>query len=168
MLWRQIFKSSFRLTMKRHAWNYVEWTHPVNYSKTVVPLALTVIADKKMTFLFDYSPVPGQVECSPRSSICIVSLNVLSLDLLPAVLALALLHFKFVFLIFVPRFQWIPAFPCAVKPSYFVPSGTWKHRKQKTAYPFKKTLFFCINLSLNALCSKSILTWNFPVIVWSL
>lgn len=50
-----------------------------------------------MTFLFDYGPFPGQVEYSPRSGIHIVSLNVLSLDLLPAVLALALLHFKFVF-----------------------------------------------------------------------
>lgn len=50
-----------------------------------------------MTFLFDYSPVPGQVAHSPSSRICIVSLRLLSLQILPAAPALALPHFKFVF-----------------------------------------------------------------------
>lgn len=41
VLWRQIFQSSFRLTMKRHIWNYVEGTHLLNFLKNCSTSGLT-------------------------------------------------------------------------------------------------------------------------------
>jgi len=69
----------------------------VNCFQTVVPLTLRVNCRQMMAFLCDYSPVLGQAAHSPSSRICIVSLRVLSLDFLPAVLALALPNFIFIF-----------------------------------------------------------------------
>lgn len=146
VLWRQIFKSSFRLTLEAMLKGHIQWI--------VLNLPLQVNCRQKMTFLSDYSPFPGLVEHSPRSTICIVSLNVLSLDLLLQFWPWPCSILNLFFLTFMPRFQWIPAFPCAVNPLISTPGRTLKHRKQKTAYTFKKIIFFCINLSLNALCSS--------------
>lgn len=122
-----------------------------------------------MTFLFDYSPFPGQGAHSPSSRICIVSLRVLSLDLFAAVLALASPHFKFVFPYFYAKIPMDSSFPLCSKTllfSFLVECEAIENRRQLTS--LRQTFFSWINLSLNAVGSNSMWSWNFPVIVWNL
>lgn len=93
----------------------------------LVPLALRVNCRQKNDISLWLQPFPGQVECSPRSNIYIVSLNVLSyLQFSPWPWSILNLFF----LTFMPRFQWIPAFPCAAQPSYFC--SQWNVKAWKT------------------------------------
>lgn len=100
-----------------------------------VPLAFRVNGRQMMMFLFDYSPVPGQVAHSPSSRICIVSLRVLSLDLFAAVLALASPHFKFVFPYFYAKIPMDSSFSLCSKTllfSFLVECEAIENRRQLT------------------------------------
>lgn len=167
--WRK-WEDSFRFGLIGHAWNSIEGKRPVNCFQAVVPLAPRINCRQMMAFLFDYSPAPGQDVHSPSSRICIVSPRVLSLDLLPAVLALALPHFKFVFPCFYAKIPMDSSLSLCSKTLLFsfpVEPEAIENRRQLTSL-WRNIFFFWINLSLDAVSSKSILSWNFPVIVWNL
>lgn len=86
-----------------------------------------------MAFLFDYSPVPGQVAHKVQG---LGSPRVLSLDLLPAVLALALPHIKFVFPYFYAKIPMDPSLPLSNKTLLFsfpVEPEAIENRRQLTS-----------------------------------
>lgn len=165
LLWRQILRTLW-LALIRHTWNYVEGRCPVSCFQTVLPPSF---GREIMTFLFDYTRIPGQVSHNPSSRICIVSRRLLALKILPAVLALALPHLKFVFPYFYAKIAMNSSLSLCSKTLlilFSVKLEAIENRRQLTSR--RRNIFFSwINLSLNAVGFKSA-SWNFPVTVSNL
>lgn len=142
------FLRTLRFALIGHTWTYVEGRRLVNCFQTIEPLAFTVNCRKMMTFLFDYSLVLGQVAHSPSSRVCIISLRILSLDPLPAVLALALPHFKFVFPYPYAKIPMDPSLSLCSKTLLFslpVESEAIENRRQLTSFRRNFFLFLFLN-----------------------